>query len=89
MPRYFYYSDIKSFLGESLEQIFGKLSRNDEYDTAATQKYAWEQEIVHATGTVPCHPLSSLQYIFKVVLRCFPRKNLQKSLKSAIFAKHY
>lgn len=46
MPRYFYYSDIKSFLGESLEQIFGKLSRNDEYDTAATQKYAWEQEIV-------------------------------------------
>lgn len=46
MPRYFYYSDIKSFLDESLEQIFGKLSRNDEYDTAATQKYAWEQEIV-------------------------------------------
>ena len=46
MPRYFYYSDIKSFLCESLEQIFGKLSRNDEYDTAATQKYAWEQEIV-------------------------------------------
>lgn len=45
MPRYFYYSDIKSFLGESPEQIFGKLSRNDEYDTAATQKYAWEQEI--------------------------------------------
>lgn len=46
MPKYFYYSDIQSFLGESLEQIFGKLSRNDEYDTAATQKFAWEQEIV-------------------------------------------
>lgn len=46
MPKYFYYSDIQTFLGESLEQIFGKLSRNDEYDTAATQKFAWEQEIV-------------------------------------------
>lgn len=46
MPKYFFYSDIRSFLKESLEQIFGKLSRNDEYDTAATQKFAWEQEIV-------------------------------------------
>lgn len=46
MPKYFFYSDIRSFLNESLEQIFGKLSRNDEYDTAATQKFAWEQEIV-------------------------------------------
>lgn len=46
MPRYFYYSDIQAFLSESLEQIFGKLSKNDEYDTAATQKFAWEQEIV-------------------------------------------
>lgn len=46
MPRYFYYSDIRSFLRESPEQIFGKLSRRDEYDTAATQKFAWEEEIV-------------------------------------------
>ncbi len=46
MPRYFYYSDIQSFLKEDIDQIFGKLSRNDEYDTAATQKAAWEQEIV-------------------------------------------
>lgn len=46
MARFFYYSDIKSFLNESLEQIFGKLSINDEYDTAATQKFAWEEEIV-------------------------------------------
>ncbi|MBQ6190683.1 MAG: DUF2075 domain-containing protein [Bacteroidaceae bacterium] len=45
MPRYFYYSDISSFLRESVEGIFGKLSMNDEYDTAATQKFAWEEEI--------------------------------------------
>lgn len=45
MPRYFYYSDIRSFLRESVEEIFGKLSMNDEYDTAATQKFAWEEEI--------------------------------------------
>ena len=45
MPRSFYYSDIRSFLHESVEEIFGKLSMNDEYDTAATQKFAWEEEI--------------------------------------------
>ena len=45
MARYFYYSDIHSFLFESVEGIFGKLSMNDEYDTAATQKFAWEEEI--------------------------------------------
>ncbi len=45
MARYFYYSGIRSFLHESVEEIFGKLSMNDEYDTAATQKFAWEEEI--------------------------------------------
>lgn len=45
MARFFYYSDIRSFLHESVEEIFGKLSMNDEYDTAATQKFAWEEEI--------------------------------------------
>ena len=45
MARYYYYSDFKSFLHESAEQVFGKLSMNDEYDTMATQKAAWEEEI--------------------------------------------
>lgn len=45
MAKYFYYSDFKSFLHESVEEIFGKLSMNDEHDTAATQKAAWEEEI--------------------------------------------
>lgn len=45
MARYFYHSDIRAFLKESVEQIFGKMSLNDEYDTSATQKFAWEEEI--------------------------------------------
>lgn len=43
--RYFYYAHIKDFLTENEDQIFGKMSRNDEYDTASTQKFAWLVEI--------------------------------------------
>ena len=43
--RYFYQSDVKSFLAEGTDTIFGKMSRADEMDTASTQKFAWEQEI--------------------------------------------
>ena len=46
MPRYFYYSDIQTFLDESDDQIFGKLAGLDEYDSARTQKNAWAEEIV-------------------------------------------
>lgn len=46
MPRYFYYSDIQTFLGESDDQIFGKLAGCDEYDSVRTQKNAWAEEIV-------------------------------------------
>ena len=46
MPRYFYYSDIQTFLSESDDQIFGKLAGRDEYDSARTQKNAWAEEIV-------------------------------------------
>lgn len=46
MPRYFYYSDIQTFLSESDDQIFGKLAGHDEYDSARTQKNAWAEEIV-------------------------------------------
>ncbi|MBO7101012.1 MAG: DUF2075 domain-containing protein [Bacteroidales bacterium] len=44
--RYFYYSTISSFLNESIDSIFGKMSRCDEWDTMATQKFAWETEII-------------------------------------------
>lgn len=43
--RYFYYSSINNFLNSSSDIIFGQISRADEMDTVATQKYAWEQEI--------------------------------------------
>ena len=46
MPRYFYYSEIQTFLNESDDQIFGKLAGRDEYDSARTQKNAWAEEIV-------------------------------------------
>ena len=43
--RYFYKSSLSDFIQDSLDVIFGKISRADEMDTASTQKYAWEQEI--------------------------------------------
>ena len=43
--RYFYQSDIATFLAEDTNTIFGQMSRTDEMDTASTQKFAWEQEI--------------------------------------------
>ena len=45
ISRYFYQSSISDFLSSSVDIIFGQMSRADEMDTAATQKYAWEQEI--------------------------------------------
>ena len=43
--RYYYYAHIKDFLTENEDQVFGKMSRNDEYDTASIQKFAWLVEI--------------------------------------------
>lgn len=43
--RYFYQSDVASFLAEDTDTIFGKMSRADEMDTASTQKFAWQEEI--------------------------------------------
>ena len=38
-------NSISNFLCQNEDEIFGLLSKNDEYDTAATQKFAWMQEI--------------------------------------------
>lgn len=43
--RYFYQSNIASFLAEDTDTIFGKMSLADEMDTASTQKFAWQEEI--------------------------------------------
>lgn len=40
--RYFYKSSISDFLDTPVDTIFGQMSRADEMDSAATQKYAWE-----------------------------------------------
>lgn len=43
--RYFYKSSLSGFINESIDSIFGKISRNDEGDSVAEQKYAWSEEI--------------------------------------------
>lgn len=43
--RFFYSNSISCFLRQNDDEIFGLLSKNDEYDTLATQKYAWLDEI--------------------------------------------
>ena len=43
--RYFYKNTIAAFLRQNEDEIFGMLSMNDEYDTMATQKFAWLDEI--------------------------------------------
>ena len=43
--RYYYYDSIFSFLEQNEDEIRGKLAFHDEYDTAATQRFAWEEEI--------------------------------------------
>ncbi len=43
--RYFYKSSLSEFAKESSDSIFGKISRSDEGDSVAEQKFAWSEEI--------------------------------------------
>ncbi len=43
--RFFYRSNLSSFVNDSSDVIFGKISRFDEGDTVKEQKYAWAEEI--------------------------------------------
>ncbi len=43
--RYFYKSTISDFVNNSLDTIFGVISRNDEGDSVSEQKHAWSEEI--------------------------------------------
>lgn len=43
--RYFYKSSLSDFVKESSDSIFGKISRCDEGDSVAEQKFAWSEEI--------------------------------------------
>ncbi len=63
--RYFYQSNVKSFLAEETDSIFGKMSRADEMDTAATQKFAWEQEITIMKDVLAPYADEQAQIIFE------------------------
>lgn len=43
--RFFYKASIAEFTKDSLDDIFGKIARNDEGDSVAEQKFAWAEEI--------------------------------------------
>lgn len=43
--RYYYRSSIAEFVNGSVDSIFGMISRNDEGDSIAEQKFAWSEEI--------------------------------------------
>ena len=66
--RYFYQSDVRSFLAEDTDAIFGKMSRADEMDTASTQKYAWEQEITIMKNVLAPYANEQAQIIFEYTI---------------------
>lgn len=43
--RFFYKASLLDFTKDSLDDIFGKIARNDEGDSVAEQKFAWAEEI--------------------------------------------
>ncbi len=63
--RYFYQSDIGTFVAEDTNAIFGKMLHADEMDTSATQKYAWEDEIAIMQKTLQPWQLEKAEIIFE------------------------
>ncbi|SEV79775.1 Uncharacterized conserved protein [Prevotella aff. ruminicola Tc2-24] len=45
MNRYFYRASLNDFFNDTSDEIFGKISRNDEGDSVKEQKYAWSEEL--------------------------------------------
>ena len=66
--RYFYQSDIASFLTEDTDTIFGKMSRADEMDTASTQKFAWQEEIAIMKEVLAPYANEQAQIIFEYTI---------------------
>ena len=50
--RFFYKSSLSDFIDDSIDSIFGKISRNDEGDSVSEQKYAWSEEIMIMQNTL-------------------------------------
>lgn len=62
--RFFYRSSITQFISQSTDEIFGLLSKNDEGDTVAEQKFAWTEEVEIVKRARHNH-ISSNPIIFK------------------------
>ena len=45
MSRYYYKSDLSSFVNDDVDRIFGIIARGDVGDSVSEQKYAWSEEI--------------------------------------------
>ncbi len=85
--RYFYQSDVMSFLAEDTDAIFGKMSRADEMDTASTQKYAWEQEITIMKDVLAPYANEQAQIIFEYTIpRLGKRIDVVVLLRERVFA---
>ena len=66
--RYFYQSNIASFLAEDTDTIFGKMSLADEMDTASTQKFAWQEEIAIMKGVLTPYTNEKAYIIFEYTI---------------------
>ena len=66
--RFFYQADIAIFLSDSTDKIFGVMARADEMDTAATQKFAWTQEIDIMKSVLTPYAGESGQIIFEYTI---------------------
>ena len=66
--RYFYRSSLSDFVIDSVDEIFGKMSRADEMDTASTQKYAWEQEIQIMKQVLQVYVNENAEIIFEYTI---------------------
>ena len=72
--RYFYQSDIASFLAEDIDTIFGKMSRADEMDTASTQKFAWQEEITIMKDVLAPYANEQAHIIFEFTIPRFGKR---------------
>lgn len=84
--RYFYQSDVMSFIAEDTDAIFGKMSRADEMDTASTQKFAWEQEITIMKDVLAPYANEQAQIIFEYTIpRLGKRIDVTVLLRERVF----
>ena len=84
--RYFYQSDVMSFIAEDTDAIFGKMSRADEMDTVSTQKFAWEQEITIMKDVLAPYANEQAQIIFEYTIpRLGKRIDVTVLLRERVF----